>query len=124
MPQLEPTLIQHMLRNIAVAIGSMESELPGLEVNGLNLNNIQTKERKARVSFVIHSVSLSLSLSPFDLRPTQDEIWEGGLPSANLADDGIHIQYASKKSCHCVKNLRRPNATSRKIDAGATLERR
>ena len=54
MPQLEPTLIQHMLCNIATAISTMENELPGLEVNGLKLDNVQAKERKARVSHDLH----------------------------------------------------------------------
>ena len=41
-----------MLRNVATAIGTMENDLPGLEVTGLKLDDIIEKQRKARVRLV------------------------------------------------------------------------
>ena len=39
-----------MLRNVAMAIESMQNDLPGLEVTSLKLDDIIKKQRKARVS--------------------------------------------------------------------------
>ena len=39
-----------MIRNIAMAIDSMQNDLPGLEVTSLKLDDIVAKQRKARVS--------------------------------------------------------------------------
>ena len=39
-----------MLKNVAMAIKSMETDLPRLEVTTLNLDDVIAKQRKARVS--------------------------------------------------------------------------
>lgn len=49
-PKLEPTLRVNMINNVAVAIGSMENDLPGLEFTTFDLNDVIGKQRKARVS--------------------------------------------------------------------------
>ena len=49
-PQLEPTLRVNMLRNVATVIKTMESDLPGLEVTSLKLDDVIAKQKKARVS--------------------------------------------------------------------------
>ncbi|CAI8007197.1 Dystrophin, partial [Geodia barretti] len=47
-PQLEPTLRVNMLRNVATVIKTMESDLPGLEVTSLKLDDVIAKQKKAR----------------------------------------------------------------------------
>ena len=46
---MEPTLIQYMLTNVAMAIHNMQGELPGLELGALQLEEIKEKQKKARV---------------------------------------------------------------------------
>ena len=54
-PQLEPTLRVNMLCNVAMAIKSMETDLPRLEVTTLDLDDVVMKQRKARVSVTYES---------------------------------------------------------------------